>query len=289
MLSTIENNILRVRVKSTGAELSSIQTVSNGREFMWEGNPDIWSGQSPLLFPIVGRLNGGLYRLGEKVYEMGKHGFARVSEFELIEKRADKLLYELTDSEESRRFYPYKFVLRIIYRLDESKLKIGFEVENLNGSQMFFSIGAHPAFACPVCGEVQLTDYYLEFEEKETADRWYIEDGLVDRCDKKFLDYEDRIEITEGLFRDDALIFKGLMSETVCLKCLKDDREVRVDFGGFKYLGIWSKSGAPYVCIEPWFGLDDSKGFDGDFSEKEGIEKLEAGEIFDSEYTITCQ
>jgi galactose mutarotase-like enzyme len=289
MLSTIENGTLRAGVKSKGAELSSIKNIASGREFIWQGDPDIWSPQSPLLFPIVGRVNGGVYRLGGKQYEMPKHGFARNSEFELVKVETAKLIYEMTDSDETEKFYPYKFALRIIYTLDENTLKVGFEVENRNDSRIYFSIGAHPAFACPVEREVRLEDYYLEFEEDETAGRWYIEDGALGRCDEKFLDNEKRIGITNELFKDDALIFKGLKSSSVRLRCEKSDREVRIDFPGFKYLGIWAKAGAPYVCIEPWFGLDDNRGFGGDFSEKEGIEKLETGQIFGSEYTITCR
>jgi galactose mutarotase-like enzyme len=289
MLSTIENGILRVQVKSKGAELSSIKNISSGREFIWEGNPDIWSGQSPLLFPIVGRVNGGVYRLGEKQYEMPKHGFARNSEFELVKEETTRLIYELTDSDETGTFYPYKFTLRIIYTIDANSVKVGFEVQNRNDSLMYFSIGAHPAFACPVHNEVRLTDYYLEFEKNETAGRWYVEKEALGKCDEKFLDNEKKIDITDELFKDDALIFKALRSRSVQLRNQKNDREIRVDFPGFKYLGIWAKPGAPYVCIEPWFGLDDNRGFDGDLSEKEGIEKLQAGQIFDSEYTITCR
>ncbi len=289
MITTIENDKLRVAIKSIGAEITSIKTVADGREFMWAGAPDVWSRQSPLLFPIVGRLNGGVCRIGDKQYHIGKHGFARDSEFELVTSQSDKLIYELRESEGTLKVFPYRFVLRVIYTLIGNALEVAYEVENLNEGKMYFSIGAHPAFATPLGDGIVGSDYYLQFEQKETADRWHVVDGVIGACTEKYLDDDDRIVLDNDVFNDDALIFKGLKSQSVSLKCTKHGRVVKVRYSGFKYLGLWAKPGARYVCIEPWFGFDDNKGFDGQFSEKEGIERLDSGDVFRSKYTVSCK
>ena len=289
MITTIENDQLKIAVKSKGAEITSIKTAGDEREFMWAGDPDVWSGQSPLLFPIIGGLNGGVCRIGDKEYHLSKHGFARGSEFELVESSHDKLVYELRESDGTLKVFPYRFLLRVVYTLIDERLEVEYEVENLNDGQMHFSIGGHPAFATPLDDGMEGSDYYLQFEHKETADRWYILDGVIGGCTEKYLDDENKIVLSDDVLNGHALIFKGLKSQHVSLKCTKHDRVVEVCYGGFKHLGIWAMPGGRYVCIEPWFGLDDNRGFEGQFGEKEGVESLESGKTFRSKYTISCK
>jgi galactose mutarotase-like enzyme len=272
-----------------GAELCNIQSIAEGTEYIWQADPRFWARHSPLLFPIIGRLNHGLCRIDDKEYKIPMHGFGMESLFETFTKESDILAFQLEDNEQTRDVYPYKFTLTVEYCLVENRLGVGFQVWNKTDSDMFFSIGGHPAFACPIEDGLAFTDYYLQFNEYEVADRWYIENGGIGR-NERFLNNKNTIPLTNDLFEQDALIFKGLKSNSITLKSDKGTKAVTVDFPGFTHLGIWSKGdNAPYVCIEPWFGLDDPVGFEGDIKEKEGILSLKPGETFNSIYTITCK
>jgi len=285
----MENDKLKIKVKPMGAELCSIQSYSDETQYIWQADPKIWASHSPILFPIIGRLSQGVCHIGEKKYKTPMHGFAKDSLFDLVTKEPDLLSFQLQDNQQTREVYPYTFRLMVEYRLQENRLGVGFNVRNENHRDMFFSIGGHPAFACPLEEGLAYTDYYLQFNEQETADRWYIENGGIGR-NEQFLDNDNRIRLTDHLFNRDALIFKGLKSNAVTLKSDRGTKAVTVDFPGFTHLGIWSKGkGAPYVCIEPWFGVDDPVGFKGDIKEKEGILVLKPGEVFTCEYTITCR
>ena len=285
----IENDRLKVKVKPMGAELCGIRALADNTEYIWQADPKVWARHSPLLFPIIGRLAGGRCRIGEKEYNTPMHGFAKNSLFQLVTKETGLLVFQLEDNEETREVYPYKFTLRVEYRLTANRLGVGYKVRNENDTNMYFSIGGHPAFVCPIESGFSYKDYYLQFNKLETADRWYLEDGAIGR-NERFLDNENTIRLTDDLFDDDALIFKGLKSDSVTLKSDRGSKSVTVDFPGFTHLGIWSKGrGAAYVCIEPWFGLDDPVGFDGEIKDKEGILALKPGETFTSEYAITCR
>ncbi len=287
-IEEIKNGILKVNVKPKGAELCSIQSITEGTEYIWQADPRFWARHSPLLFPIIGRLNRGLCRIDDKEYKIPMHGFVMDSLFDIVTKEPGLLAFQLEDNEQTREVYPYKFKLFVEYCLEENRLGVGFQVRNETNTDMFFSIGGHPAFACPIEDGLAFTDYYLQFNKYEVADRWYIENGGIGR-NERFLDNKNTIRLTNDLFDQDALIFKGLKSNSVTLKSDKGTKAVTVDFPGFTHLGIWSKGkGAPYVCIEPWFGLDDPVGFEGDIKEKEGILSLKPGETFNSVYTITC-
>jgi galactose mutarotase-like enzyme len=288
-IEEIKNGILKVNVKPKGAELCSIQSITEGTEYIWQADPRFWARHSPLLFPIIGRLNRGLCRIDDKEYTIPMHGFVMDSFFDLVNKEPDKLTFQLEDNEQTKKMYPYEFKLTVEYCLAEKRLGVGFQVWNETDTDMFFSIGGHPAFACPIEDGLAFTDYYLQFNKYEVADRWYIENGGIGR-NERFLDNINTIRLTNDLFDQDALIFKGLKSNAVTLKSDKGKKAVTVDFPGFTHLCIWSKGkGAPYVCIEPWFGLDDPVGFEGDIKEKEGILSLKPGETFNSVYTITCK
>ncbi len=289
MFETLENDVFRITVDSFGAQLRSLES-KGGLQFLWPGDPKYWADSSPVLFPIVGRLSGQVLRIDGRQYNTPKHGFARTMEFELVSKDRERLLYRITDTAQTLAVYPYRFTFDVEYVLKGNQLAVGYKVANNSDAAMYFSLGAHPGFRCPLEDGEKLSDYYLEFEQTETADRWALEDGLLGRCDKNYLDGQRILRLNEDVFNDDALIFKSLKSRCVTLQGGKSGHKVTVKFPGFKHLGIWTRAGgAPYICIEPWFGYDDVKGFNGDISEKEGIETLAAGAAFNCQYTITCE
>lgn len=282
MKHKIEGRHLSVTVKEAGAELSSIYSKDANFEYLWQGNPDIWYGQSPILFPIVGRLIDDSYRLNGKEYKMAKHGLARKLPFTLHSIEENTMTLLLTENEETLKSYPYKFDLYVKYTIDEKTLTVQHIVKNKNHETMYFSLGAHPGFNC------QIGDY-IEFEQNETLDTEKIDltDSLRIPEKARVLTNSKIIEITENIFNEDALILSGLKSEYVTLKSKNHSRTVKVTLGNAPYLGIWAKPAAPYVCIEPWYGVNDSYEKKDDISQKDHIQALPAGKEFSFSWSAT--
>ncbi len=271
----IENSFLRVGVKEHGAELTSIVSKNTGFEYLWQGDENIWYGQAPILFPIVGRLIEDKYTLNGIEYNMPKHGFARKTDFALLSKDTDTMTFILSESNATKEIFPYDFDLIITYTLEENRLRVSHDVVNKNEDIMYFSLGAHPAFNCAI-GDI------LRFDENETLETEKIDLvhslRLPDRT--PVLKNETDIVITKDIFNEDALILSGIKSENVTLCSNKHNRTVKFNLGNAPYLGIWAKPGAPYVCIEPWCGVNDDTNKVSDFSEKCAIQKLDADDVF---------
>ena len=279
---TLENEFLAVRAVAKGAELVSVVDKRDGIEHLWTADPAFWSRHAPVLFPIVGRLKNNQYRIDGRTYSLNQHGFARDSDFELIEQDSQKAVFRLTWSEETLLKYPYRFELAIQYTLRDNALAIAYRVRNVDRQTIYFSIGAHPGFNCPFGEGTAFDDYYLEFELPETVPvRQINEKGLMKRESRPFLVHERVIPLSQSLFKDDALIFAGLRSRQVSLKNRRSAKTIAFEFDGFPYLAFWSPpQGAPFICIEPWFGHGDGEDFDGDFREKAGVLQLKPAEEF---------
>lgn len=274
MLYTAENEYVSIAVKQAGAELSSFKSKESGIEYLWQGNPDVWYGQSPILFPIVGTLLDNKYRVDGKEYEMFRHGIARKRDFELKEKGDGYVILTQSWNEDTLKAYPYKYVLDVEFRLDGKKLTVTHTVKNDDDKKMYFSIGAHPGFNCKI-GD------YLEFEENETLVCEKIDtESILDGKTYPTLDNSKRFEITKDVFVDDAHILSGMKSDTLYLKSDVRPQVIKFNFGKAPLMGIWAKPGAEYVCIEPWYGLNDSRDKKADFSEKRGIMNINVGEEF---------
>lgn len=287
MKHILENEAWSIKIKETGAELSSVQSKADGREYIWQGDPAVWAGQAPILFPIVGRLKDDQYRTEGQTYHMKQHGFARRRNFNVLEQNKKHLKFGLTADQESMEQYPYNFVLDITYALQENTLKVTYEVTNKDQRDMPFSIGAHPAFSAPRIVDQQMQEYRLVFEKPETLDRHYIENGLVSGEQEQVLNNEQKLPLHPKLFERDALIFKHQKSDSVRLVSQSDSKKlVEMHFEGFPYLGIWQKVGADYICIEPWYGIHDAEGFTGELKDKEGIQILQPEQSFECSYEI---
>lgn len=275
MIHYIENNNLKIGVKEFGCELTSIVSKETGFEYLWQGDEKIWSGQSPILFPVIGRLIDDCYTLNSKVYEMPKHGFARRTKWNFLSKEENSISFLLHDSEETLKIYPYRFELKVTFTLEGKSLKVSHLITNKSDCTMLFSIGAHPAFNCEI-GDI------LTFDENETVSTEKIDLEkslrLPETC--PVLKNERDIIITADIFNEDALILSGIKSENITLRSNRNRRTVKFKFGSAPWLGIWSKPGAPYVCIEPWYGVNDSQIKKNDFSEKDGINALSPKESF---------
>lgn len=289
MIEIIENDFLRVEVNAFGAELKSIFNKENQSEYLWQAHPAFWGRRAPVLFPIVGKVKNNTYRAEEKCWELGQHGFARDTIFQLQDKTESSLTYTIKQSPESLKQYPYRFELHIHYSLQGKEISVRYEVVNADDKNILFSIGAHPGFNCPLTLGEKFSDYYIEFEKEEDTERHLLNDGLFNGKKQKVLRNEKTLNLSEELFLADAIVFKNLNSSSLKLKSRKSDYELKFNFRGFPYLGIWKKTEASFICIEPWFGLADKIDFDGDLEEKEGIVSLPEGEKFVCAYSVEVQ
>lgn len=274
MIYKIENEYLTAEIKSFGAELHSVKSKKSHNEYLWQGFEEIWYGQAPVLFPIIGQMLDGKYRYKGIEYEMPKHGLVRKREFEIVKCEGNVAELSIKSNEETKKYYPFDFELSVKYKLVNNSIKAVHTVINKSDGEIYFSIGAHPGFNCNVGDE-------LEFEESESVGTLRIDNNSI-LMDKEYplLDNEKVIKITGDIFKTDALILKNLKSSIVTLKNKKNNYNVRFNFGNSPYLGIWAKPGAPYVCIEPWYGVNDSYDKKGDLSQKVGIQRLNKGEQF---------
>lgn len=285
----LKNQLLKVEIKPKGAELCSVKSIKHDTEFIWQANPDIWGSHAPNLFPIIGAMKNNTYFYKNREYSMPKHGFVRHNEdIELVIETESKLTFKLKTNEKLKAIYPFDFEFSITYELKGNQLFIHHNVENLGNETMYFSLGGHPAFNCPLFENEDYTDYVLEFENEETAESYLLnlETGLVTDKTKAVFDSPNSINLRKDLFNEDALIFKHITSRKVALKHKSKDEILNVKFDGFPYLGIWAKPNAPYVCIEPWIGIADAENSNQNIEDKEGIITLDAKNSFEATYSI---
>ena len=283
---TVENEVLCVSVNQLGAELTSLVTKENGREYLWEGKrkdptkPPIWDRISPVLFPFVGKVNGGKYRHEGREYGM---------EFALLEQRRGEVWLELLSTEDTRVSYPFDFSLRIGYRLEGRTLKVLWEVTNKGRNSMYFSIGGHPAFLCPIEEGPLQDQYFLEFDRQDSVVLSLIdkEGFALNQTQELLLDHK-KVRIHEHLFDGDTLIIENSQIHRVSLVKPDGVPYVTVSFDA-PILGIWTfqQKRAPYICLEPWYGRCDRAGYDGELKDKDWVNTLGTKEVFRGGYDIT--
>lgn len=288
IMQTIYNDVLTVTINPKGAELSSLFHKQHELEYLWNADPVYWAKKSPVLFPIVGALKDNTYFFKDKPYELGRHGFARESTFTVSGQSQDAITLTLTGDGHTLTVYPFLFEFSLHYALAENRLSVTYEVKNLTGEEMYFSVGGHPAFKVPLVKETDYTQYYLEFEQPENAGRWPIApDGRIAEPPVPLLNNTKRLPLTKELFYEDALVFKQLASSKVSLKSDKTAHGLQMDFSGFPYLGIWAARNADFVCLEPWCGIADSVHTDQQLVNKEGINLLAPHETFTRTWSLT--
>jgi galactose mutarotase-like enzyme len=221
-------------------------------------------------------------------YHMARHGFARQSEFVLLESDEMHATYSLPNSEKTMQVYPYKFDFQVLYTLIDNALRITYKLISLDKKIIFFSVGGHPAFNVPFNPGEKYEDYYLEFEIEEKLETHQLSpEGFFTGETHPIPAPKNKLYLTRELFNADALVFKNLRSREVCIKSDKHHQSLSVEFPHFNYLGIWAKSGADFVCIEPWLGCADTAGKHVDISKKEDIQKLKPGHVFEAAFFIS--
>lgn len=282
----ISNKYLKATLNAKGAELASLVHIGSAREYIWQAHPKHWGRHAPVLFPFVGKLSRDRYTHEGHTYPMERHGFARDMEFDIIAHTSDQITFLLEHSSETLKKYPFRFQLRITYSLDKAALKTTYEVANRGKATMYFSIGGHPAFNCPMSPDESRSEYWLEFSQQEPLDAHLLDGDLFSGKTETMPVQNRRLAISDQMFDNDALVFKNLASESITLASPKQ-AWLTFHFEGYPYLGIWSKGReSPFVCIEPWHGLADSQQHNGQLAGKEGIKALGPSEVFSCSYTI---
>lgn len=284
-LYSISNKKLSVAVNSQGAELVSLK--SNSTELLWQADKTVWPRYAPVLFPIVGKLKENKFKHNNTEYNLSQHGFARDKEFTLIEQSETILEFELTANEETLEVYPFHFSLRIRYELNDSILKVKYLVFNPDKTDLLFSIGAHPGFNCKRMEEESLSDFYLEFKNNTQLTGEKLKDGLLSGETSIVKLDSGKLQLSPELFENDALVFKNHQIEEVKLCSTKSKEQIKLTCKNWPYFGIWTKKGSKaFVCLEPWYGVTDSVSYDGEYGEKEGMNRLQAYETFNCGFSI---
>jgi galactose mutarotase-like enzyme len=279
----LENEFLKVRISSQGAELQELINKETTQNILWDGNPDFWGRKAPVLFPIVGKLKENTYYFEGKAYQLPQHGFARDHVFNLKESSEKRVVLVLSSSEQTKTIYPFDFELQITYILEGKGLQTHYTVRNVGSENMYFSIGAHPGF------KVEAEDfakYSLHFSSEEDLNRYKLDQGLLTVHTEGVELEKQKLTLTYSLFEEDALVFKNLKSETITLHDTSGKKVLSLRAKNFPFYGIWTKENAPFICLEPWHGVADSIDSIQLLSEKEGIIELLPHEVFCCEFEI---
>ena len=284
-ISTCE---ITVTISSLGAELISVKNNLDNREYMWCANPKYWKRHSPVLFPLVGRYKNDKYQYQGKEYSMKQHGFARDKEFNLTMKSENEIWFIIEADEDTLSSYPFDFKLECGYRVIENNVEVMWKVTNKDTKKMYFSLGAHPAFA-PSNSDKDMTNCSLKFNlnEDEIVYSLLNQDGLLLE-DKYILSLDNKcIGVTSDMFDKDALVIENSQAKEVSLLDENNKPFVTVKFDALLF-GVWSpaKTNVPFICIEPWYGRSDRDSFDGDLEAREWGNELEVGMVFDANYSI---
>jgi galactose mutarotase-like enzyme len=275
--ASIASDALTVEIFALGAELATVRDRS-GRDLLWSGDPAVWSGRAPILFPVIGMLKDDRYRFDGRDYAMPKHGFARRSEFEIVSGTADAVTMRLDAIAATRAIYPFDFRLDLTFAVDASTLRVTAAIANRGDGPMPASFGFHPAMGWPLPFHLPRAEHVIRFARPEPAPVRRIDgEGLLTPKAQPTPVEGDRLVLRDALFVDDALIFDAVASRTVAYGAESGPR-IEVSFEDFDTLGVWTKPGAPFICIEPWRGLPDPEGFIGDIRDKRGIMEIAAGE-----------
>ncbi len=288
MLYTIENKVLKVGVDTSGAQMQSLYSKATETEYLWQGDAAYWSGRAYNLFPIIGRMYKNTYTYGGKNYSLLCHGIARYRAFQLVDRTATKLLFRLTEDEDTLKEYPFRYSFDIAYELKGARLEITFSVSNPGDGELVFALGGHPGFNVPFKNG-DFESYYLEFAQRTNV-------LFHTLSENKFMTGESvPLPLKEGvtlplqheLFDNDAVIL-GNTCRRVFLKSKTDPRYIAVDYPGFKYLGVWHtpKTDAPFVCLEPWSALPSTDGAVDALENKADMNHLAPGKTYRTAWGI---
>lgn len=286
----IKNDHLTVKIRSMGAELKSVKDADDN-EYIHDANPKYWHRSAPVLFPSIGKMKNGEYEYNGKKYPMTPHGFARDKEFTLVNRTEDSIMFRLEDDEETYKIYPFHFEFQIGYQLMKNHIKVIWKLENKGEDTMYYALGGHPAFLCPLIPGTDRYNYYIKFQDKDSIVSSRLdENGLVIKDKEEFRLENGYLKVTEHLFDKDALVLENDQVHSISLVMPDRTEYVKVDFDT-PVVGVWSpaKYDVPFICIEPWYGRADASDYNGTLQEREWGNQLEAGKTTEYSWTITIK
>lgn len=267
-------------IDTIGGEMISYQTPK-GTSCLWNGNPEIWPGHAPHLFPIIGTLAHGAHQCEQHNFSMTKHGFLRNTEFTLVAKNENSLTLLRSENKESLSQYPFLFDFFVTHTLSDHGFSTNYKIVNRGACTMPFCIGGHPSFACPIFAEEKFTDYDLILHAVNSNI------ALLARDDTPLLEtscvplpiQNSVLHLSHKLFDDGVLIFKASDCHAVTLRSRRSRYSMRLSFPDFPNFALWSfcNKQAPYLCIEPWHGLPCIKNESSVLAEKPFCILLAAG------------
>ncbi len=278
---TLNNPNMTVNISEVGAEMQNL--IFNGNEYLWQGWKAIWAGRAPLMFPICGGLKDDKFIYDGKEYTLQKHGYARFTTFEVENTSDTEVTFLHTSNAETLVSYPFTYELRVTYALTENGICVTYKVKNTDSKTMYFSIGSHEAYATPE----GIEDYDVIFPQNETLRATILDGNLLEKNSIPIITDCTTLPLYDKYFLIDALVFKDLKSKSATLRNRKTGRSVHVEFPNKPYFLLWHKHGAPYICLEPWAGIQDPQETDYDITKKEGIIALDAGNTYEVSHKIT--
>lgn len=283
----LKNEKCEVEISPHGAELTSFKLASSGLEYIWQGEQKYWGRSAPNLFPIVGRLQNDQYKYQGKKYNMSQHGFARDLLFSIVEETDQQVIFLLKSNEETLRNYPFEFDLKVSYELIEASLKVSYVVHSLS-EEMYFGIGGHPGFNVPLVENTSFEDYYLSFTPSKSRTMLPLEGPFIDLEHATLAQTNTDIVINREMFEKDALVLRTSGHNTFRILSDATKHGVEVSYRDAPFVGFWSPymTDAPFVCIEPWWGIADSLEATGNIEDKYGINCLKSNETFEASYII---
>jgi galactose mutarotase-like enzyme len=283
---SLQSAELSAAVNPFGSQLSVLRD-SNGRDLLWNGDPAVWAGRAPMLFPTIGELAGGAFRVGSKTYKLPRHGFARTKPFEVVAATAAEATFRLSADESTLQVYPFQFQLDVRFALAGATLAIKSSVRNLDGQDMPASVGYHPGFRWPLPYGQPRAAHFIEFANDEGPSiRRLDSHGLLTPERHPTPVSGRRLVLDDSLFKEDVVIWDDLHSRSVTYGAATGPR-IRVAYPDATYLGVWTKPGAPFICIEPWHGIADAAGFTGEFKDKLGAFVVPPGGVQELNMEIT--
>lgn len=285
----LQNTKLKATFNELGAELISLINLETGKEIIWEGNPDFWGGQSPVLFPTVGALKHDKYIFEGETYEMPRHGFARRKFFDVKNSSENEVVFELNSDEETLKFYPFDFSLEIKYTLTENKLTVSYNVKNTSEKELYFSLGAHPGFAIDTKNGLTYDDYAITFSDDEKLEIHPLIDNLISKKTETINLENKTLPLSYELFSKDALVMTNMKSKELILRNNQNNDKVIFTFSNFPYFGIWAAKNADFVCLEPWQGIADIEDHNQELTQKFGILKLERNKEWKGDWAVEIE
>lgn len=286
----IQNGILKAGFLSKGAELRTLISSSNNQEWMWQANPAFWGKTSPILFPIVGGLKNDSYHYNGATFHLPRHGFARDKEFEIRKQEESKIVFGLSSDETTKAIYPFDFDLEVEYSLKENALQTTYRVKNTTQkAELWFSLGAHPAFAIDVDERKAFSDYKIRFSNDNELHLHPLHNNLLQQETRNVPLQQQSLPLAYSLFENDALVMTDMKSKELVLENSTDKKGLCFRFTNFPYFGIWSARDANFVCLEPWAGIADFEHHNGNLTQKFGMISLPPNGQWKAEWSVELQ